>query len=295
LTERVGNGIVVCSDKYKGGFFMGAYDSASPLSLTELMSALNEYPHEVSKGLLREHRFVSLLDAGCGTNDSLAKHVINRGARYIGMDSKSTKIADGKTIPNADLLRWKLRAEHRTTQTRCPFIISPTDIFKIQEDPTLVADIIHMRFVLMHIPQSQWENLLWKLRTRAKKIILIEYDWSTFSCSHRYKKYVEDFEKLSLRFMKGLGVDPYVGSKLKLLAEKISPQVTYQEHQRPEGSYLKDLLALSLMQKDLAAERGLKDFAEQFTIVQNAFEEFIRRGTPIPFTPPLICSTTIAL
>lgn len=271
---------------------MSAYTGAVPLSMAELMTALGAFPHEVSTNILRPMSFASFLDAGCGTNPALAQYVIEqKGAFYVGIDNGIMKDAKGRPVDTERYMQANLRRRYAHVIKK-PFETYKGDVCNMPPE-IQAADVVHMRFVLMHMSAEDAAIAIKQLVPRAKKALLLaEYNWATMKSTDRFKIHIENFVEASLQFMKAFKVNPYIGQSLPALTAHL-PAVTHATHQRAEGSYLSELIALCIMQKERAQQANMPRTMEKFQALEGLFKFFIQKETPIIFTPPAICTALI--
>ncbi len=106
------------------------------------------YPHQVSCMLLDDITFRSLLDAGAGPSTMLAEYIANgRGADYYAVDN-GKMVVNGQDKFFSDILSEKLAQRGITVDVR------NADICNLPYQDNFV-DVVHVRFVMMHLPHDQ--------------------------------------------------------------------------------------------------------------------------------------------
>lgn len=148
------------------------------------------YPFSVSKEVTGEDiSGKTFLDIGCGSNTQLGMYVKENGGSYVAFD-KQRQFLDiqqdsGFTIVEGDIVTYS--------------------------NP-LLFDIVHTRFVLMHIPPEDQTGVIRKILSISKeRALFLEFDWNTFEDGGPV---TSQFRDLSLGFMKGCGINPFIGGSL---------------------------------------------------------------------------------
>lgn len=227
------------------------------------------YPNQVSCRVLDTLKFSSLIDAGAGTGTSLAEYVIRRGASYTAFDFKPEMVAQMN-----DGLRTK-------NLPACAVEANILDISPLFNS----ADVVHERFVFMHLSEADQPNAMNNLLYIANRnIVLLEYNWRTMESS-RHTAELERFRECAFPFMELLHIDPYAGETMQLLVRDMMPHGWYEfkRDQRPEGNYTSELITLCAVQCNIARRIGNADLAERSAKLKEAFSV-----SPIEFVPPEI-------
>lgn len=230
----------------------------------------NKYPHELSCKVLIDPKDKSVLDVGAGPNLMLSEYVNNKGGSYVPLDI------------NLEALK-----SHETGLSFCHIIGDIRDNEVIQEVYRCNFDIIHTRFLLMHLPKEDRPKVLEALIDAGKEqVVFLEHDWQSFHGSSQINK----FRDFVLGFADELGFDFFYGSKLEAEAQAATDQeVTVKKHQRPEGLYYYELgprvkSFRSILKKTQASEKKVKQFEEIITLIN--FEAELPQ--PHGFVPPAV-------
>ena len=225
------------------------------------------YPNQVSCRVLDALEFSSLIDAGAGTGTSLAEYVIGRGATYTAFDFKPEMVAQmNEGLQAKDLPARAIEAN----------ILNISPMFNS-------ADVVHERFVFMHLPTADQPDAMNNLLYIANRnIVLLEYNWRTMESS-RHAEELERFRECAFPFMELLHIDPYAGETLQNLVRDMMPHGWYEfkRDQRPEGDYTSELITLCDVQSNIARRMGNADLAERSAKLKEAFSV-----SPIKFIPP---------
>jgi hypothetical protein len=261
---------------------------------------LFEYPHKISCELLAPflRNGVLVMDAGCGTNSRLGEMVINRGAKYLGVDNG--RVTYGKTGPSYSNIESLKRDLERKFWRRSDASLSlyDSDINSgLPEVP--VADVVHVRFLLRDVQPAERISLLQKLRPKARlAMVFLEEDWSVFGSTSKYANHVDNLKEYVTELMAKLGRSEkslFLGKHLPATVEKAYScgGVEGRVFDRPDGGDLSDLVAFSEVYGELAHKNGFVGLANHLRDVKGAFEYFQQKSVPIFFTPPNICAVVV--
>jgi ubiquinone/menaquinone biosynthesis C-methylase UbiE len=133
------------------------------------------YPQAVTEKLLDSFPVGSgnwgLLDIGCGSSDALANYVYQRDGYYFGLDVNEQMLGTLQEV------LWKKVKNY----TLLPYDVAERGL-EIFSDNTF--EVVHIRFVLMHIPDPGKRVKIIREAIRVTKsggrVLLMEWDWSTF-------------------------------------------------------------------------------------------------------------------
>ena len=246
------------------------------------------YPHQVSVQILSNLTFAGLLDAGSGPDTKLAKYVVHeRKANYNAFDNGKT-VVDGHEESFSQILVNNLEKEGIRGN------VYQADVRRIPGwMPS--ADIVHQRFVLMHLPgQDVRGKVLRDLFSIAvHHLILMEYNWRSVT-STKDQETLNRFVSMSYQLMMIARVDPFVGESLKdLVASELPPgqnrSYLFKTFLRPEGPYSSELIQLCRMQSGLAERLGESELSVGFIRLGDQLER-----SPIFFVPAEICVAIIS-
>ncbi|MEK7459964.1 MAG: methyltransferase domain-containing protein [Patescibacteria group bacterium] len=247
----------------------------------EEMDRLKEtaYPSWLSGTVLNKFDLdgKKVLDSGAGPNSMLAVFVFEKGGTYVHLDCREDVLATMKS---------QLDSIGR------PYHGVQADLTKKLDFPDKFFDIVHQRFVLMHIaPEKRKQVLEESLRVAKESVVLIEYDWRMFQ-STKNPETIERIKHLAFPFFERFSADPYMGEKFEELFSEIDTGIEYsiQRFRREENvSNTPDLIGL-LKSFSSAAKHVLKDedLAHKFG---NLIEELEK--SPISYSPPDYVVATI--
>jgi hypothetical protein len=234
------------------------------------------YPNQVSRGLLDSIGFSSCIDAGAGTGTSMAEYVIGRGASYTAFDFKPEMVAQ---------MNDGLRAKN------LPACAIEANILNI---PATVgrADVVHERFVLMHLSSADRSRAVGNLLDVANRnVLLMEYNWRTMRSS-RHSAMLKRFEESAHEFMELVGIDPYAGETMQKLVRSTLLRGRYEfvRDQRPEGDYTSEFIALCEVQNAVARRLGRLALAEKAENLKVMLSD-----SPIVFVPPEVVVAVIQI
>lgn len=242
------------------------------------------YPHYVSCQLLSEIGFRSLIDAGAGPDAKLAQYVVQeRGAEYSAFDVGKTSMA-GAERNFADIMRDKLREQGITAR------VFHADIRDIPPEVGR-ADVVHERFVLMHLPdEARHAALTGLLAIADHKVILMEYNWRPIG-SAAHSSLISRFVEMSFEVMRLFHVDAFAGETMQPLVRQIVDDEKYEfkSFLRAEGNYSMELVQLSLMQSRLAIRAGNNALAQELKKLADKIER-----SPVTFVPAEIVAAVIS-
>ena len=232
------------------------------------------YPNQVSCKVLDTLEFSSCIDAGAGTGTSLAEYIIGRGASYTAFDFKPEIVAQ---------MNDGLRAKNLSARA------VEANILDI---PATVghADVVHERFVLMHLSQADRSKAFANLLDIAdRNLLLLEYNWRTMRSSH-HSTTLKLFEEGAYAFMELLHIDPYAGEAMRGLVHDTLPHGQYEfgRDLRTEGNYTSELIALCEVQSVVARRMGRLDLAEKSANLKAMLSD-----SPIEFVPPEVVIAVI--
>jgi ubiquinone/menaquinone biosynthesis C-methylase UbiE len=240
------------------------------------------HPGDTTRLLLSSYNLAhhSLLDVGCGPNPELAYDMHVRGCEYSGIDINPAMIeAFGK---QAGDLRIPYEDVRLGDARHIPF----TDGF----------NFTHMRFVLAHMPPSDWQRaIIETIRCCTRCAFFLEYDWGVMSASGAEDaRVLGRFIDLSRRLAKYLGLNLDMGTGLynQVLESALmfGADAQEQRHLRPEDDYTNELLYFTQIGIVLAAQHDLADIAHGMARVQDMLLE-----RPIHFVPMQIVSVTVTV
>jgi hypothetical protein len=244
-----------------------------------------EYPDAVSQSILDNLEFTSMVDAGCGPSDAMARYAASRGASYNGFDNGRV-VENGAEVSMALVLQRKIFARGFNGS------VYIGDITKI---PTGIsnADLVHERFVLMHVDRDQWHTAVSEmLKIANKQLVFAEWDWKTLD-SRRHAMMIQKFKKAAWEMMMLLKIDPLAGTHMWRDIPQYVPadaKVTKWENHREEGDYTKEFAAKCSSLIVMANRLGRSDLEDVFV---EMVEELSYRV--VNFTPPMICGITVEL
>lgn len=266
---------------------LNIYATPVPPSVTRLMDVLT-FPHHVSREVLWDLEFTSLIDAGAGKDSRLAEYVVNeRGARYTGIDIGREEV-DGRSIPFTELLGDRLRAMGVAAE------LIEADVRALPPG-VRPADVVHARFVLMHLsPDDRRRALEQMLRVARAHVVLLEYSWRTIG-SDTHAALIGGFVDRTFDLMAEVHADPYSGEKLEALARDVAGDRRRRARtfHLPEDDHTEQFVVLCQMQADIAHRHGRPDLAREFKAVEDALEATRRSGEPIRMTSAAIHTVVI--
>lgn len=255
----------------------------SPVEVDRLKNF--DYPFTVSRSVLEEISFDSLLDSGAGLNIKLAEYTVNdRKAKYSAFDSGKSLVGD-MVQTFADIMRSELVQKGIQADT------FSADVRNIPAG-IMPADVVHQRFVFMHLSEADRRIALSELLRLAKKaVVLLEYDWSTIR-STNHSEILDQFIQMSFKTMNLFDVDPHAGENLKSIVSEavVGPNVEFKNFQREEGDYTDEIIKLCKMQSELCKRAGESQLFESFIELANTLEL-----SPITFVPPSVVCAKITI
>jgi hypothetical protein len=280
------------------GVEMGVYDSHVPEEVIKAVERMSKYPNEVSVALLKPVEMSIILDAGCGVATEIAQYCIGyKNAHYFGVDSAWAINSEGVKEPLVSIFHRKLMSvagSRVCNQTS----LRDFDLRTIGNRLLPELDVVHMRFVLMHLSPADRRLVLEQLAMlQPKVLVLVERDYSLFDPGTSKTHWVlKSFIETSLEFQQQVGADPYAGQSMETLAEELWPgKCMFKVFQQPAGEYWQDLLDLCLLQWSLAEQRSMKEFAVKFKESLTAFQFIQERDQALVFTPPALRTAVVEM
>jgi hypothetical protein len=266
---------------------LSVYATPVPSSVTKLMDAL-DFPHAVSTEVLGELEFGSLLDVGAGKDVRLAEHVVRqRGARYTALDFGREEGPDGTTT-FAEAMRARLRSAG---------LVATAVEGDVRDIPASVApaDVVHQRFVFMHLtPADRRRALAEMLRLAKRHVVLLDYAWRTFA-STSHPRLVSEFVEKTYALMAIVNADPHAGEALSALAREVAPQAAIAKRvfELPEGDHAHQLFVLCPLQADIARGVQRPDLAAVFEATEAELRALRARGEPFRMTSAQIHAVVV--
>ncbi len=213
------------------------------------------YPCKVSCHLLHSliRAEATICDLGCGPSVELERYASEHGVVYFPLDlRKSALISKAAT---------KMRAVHASVES-LPF-----------ERRSMT--ISHMRFVLMHLPESsRYRAIKEALRITRECCIFLEYDWSSIDGP----KPIRDFRAFAFDVL-GKHMDLLYGSKLAVEVQSCvssANSMSEQSFLRPPGNYTHELIDMAIALKGLLLQEQatLDGFISKFQELSAAAAHF---------------------
>lgn len=240
------------------------------------LKEMRDYPNRVSAELLGSNLDGKIvLDVGSGSQSELGKYVGEQGGTYIAFDISDQmlrEIEKGLVGIGISFLGVLGDAE------RLPFGNGK-------------VDIVHHRFVLMHLPENrQKESIKEALRVAKERVLLLEHNWNTLR-SVNNREQIERLRELSLKFASHLKIDLNLGDRLSELVQEFAQDSTViiQRFDREEGNYTPELISLLRSATEIS-KKIIRDeeLARGFEELRTEFEH-----SPITFVPPEIVAAVI--
>ena len=229
-----------------------------------------EYPNEVSRRILGDLQFESLIDAAAGPGTGIAEYVVReRGATYAAFDLN----------PGMVTMLWNGVTEKGITAN-----IFEADVLDIPAEVGH-ADVVHSRFLLMHLSSNEKRRkaLAGMLSIADRYVLLLEYNWRTMEAP--FVPEVDAFKKLSLALMEQLHIDPYAGETMQGFVQELVPEGWFQfKHDQRATGDPSELVQLCEVQSNFAMKLGITDLASEFI---NLAAKILDRQA-FEFTPPEI-------
>ncbi len=260
-----------------------------------------DWPNLVSEGFVEcissGINITSLLDAGCGPGTQMAETCQKLGIAYTGFDNG--KLSSMWTTPYegwiSSILRRNLNEKGlKGTAIYADVLDVTSESFEGRNpDPRNndLYDIVHMRFVLMHLMSCDWDRaIINMIKLSLKRVILMEYDWQSVT-SKSHPKEIAELVELFQRFATLVNLDLYAGRKLKQIAERgYGYPANYSVSSRPEGKFVSELLSKIPSAISIAKQLGKLDLAEAF---EKKMDEINSIADEITITPAQIHSLII--
>ncbi len=203
-----------------------------------------EWSNQVSKSIIEavceNIPFARILDAGCGPGTQMAEICNSLKKLYFGFDNGKTE--DGELI--SEVLKENLFEKNIPGVITYGSVLDDIDTLDINfQNNQNQPDIIHMRFVLMHMPKVMWKQVIKNMVNAAlDKVVLIEYDWiSVKSSSH--PDLIEGCIKTFEKFANLVNLDLYAGGKVKNNVDELGYSANYNIYSRAEGKFADELLS----------------------------------------------------
>ena len=193
-----------------------------------------EYPLHVSTQVLGEDLSQKrVLDIGAGPNTKLGEFVQNHGGHYAALDISQPFLAaqQGKGFDAV-----------QGTAVELPI-------------GTETADIVHMRFVLMHLsPEARARAITEAFRAGKERVIFVDFSRRDMQGSQAIKCYF-DFQ---IAMMHRLGIEPFMGEKLgnevkQVLTGEANARISERVFQEGKGNFYHELLPLIAMERKIYA------------------------------------------
>jgi hypothetical protein len=243
------------------------YDAAVADSEKQRLEDI-KFPHDVSCTILKNFSFTSLIDAGAGPDARLAQYVVReRKAKYAALDFGKVVI-DGEEKAFSTILSGKLQ------QLNIPAQIFYADICNIPSEIER-ADIVHERFVLMHLSIEKQRKAIQELIRIAKTaVVLLEYNWNTIR-STQYADLTTSFLETSCSLGKVVQFDPLAGETLKTRVPEIignEREIAFWSFPRPEGDYTAELIQLCTVLGRTARLAGSMNLANKYANIANRLQ-----------------------
>ena len=225
-----------------------------------------EWPSFVSLEVVGENvSGRTILDLGAGPNITMNDFAKEHGASYVAFDMVHDFSKEQKNN-EADAVRGAVEG--------LPFKNGS-------------ADIVHTRFVLMHLsPEARERAIKEAIRTSKGKCIFIEYDWGTFHGGEN----INHFRDLAISFLQQKGIDPFMGAILKNEIENSlsgqEAEVKENRFHRENGDYYRELMPLIQSIKKAAEQTGDVELVKKFSILENKINNDSQESSPGGFIPP---------
>ncbi len=272
------------------------YQVGAPTSEVRRLENL-EWPNEVSKSILEALHagipITSLLDAGAGPGTQMAELCYKLDIEYRAFDNgkMSTPVGD---VYMADILKRNLWDKGLLGSSVVADVLTVgLDSFGDRNydlrDNSL-PDIVHMRFVLMHLPACEWAMAIMNMLMLAqKRLILMEYDWRTVKSSS-HPTLIEESVKTFERFAKLVNLNLYAGRNLTNEANGFGYPVTECVYSRAEGHYAQELASKLPTGIETARKIGEIDLANE---LQNIMDTILGYGNGLTLVPAEIHAVVI--
>jgi len=223
-----------------------------------------EYPTQISEEVLgADIKGKTVLDLGSGPNDTLGKFAREHGASYVAFDIHAGFLKkqreSGSTVVQGDIERLPFKEKG--------------------------ADIVHERFVLMHLLPDERRNAIRGMINAAKeRAEFLEWDWGTVDGDELTRR----FRDFAIQFMRERGIEPLMGQKLKKEIEEVAAgqdvSIAEQRHNRgPEQDYAA-LIAFIKSMKEVALNMGNQRLAEGAEKFIEEFKRESKKENPGDFT-----------
>ncbi|HVX91393.1 MAG TPA: class I SAM-dependent methyltransferase [Candidatus Paceibacterota bacterium] len=268
-----------------GEFYRGK--GVSPEELRRLNSL--KRPNERSQELLNQLDMTNknLLDVGAGSNPELGSYMKVRNGGYTAIDVNPAMVASmNEAFKSAGL----------------PYESKQEDIVAGTSFASESFDVAHERFVLMNIkPETRAAAIQEMVRVAKEGVVLMEYDWSTFS-STSHPELIASVKQFVERVFTTTNTDPYMGGKLEAAVREALPDSSYTKERflEPESpTFLPEMLALmeSIQANAKRYEESLSDesqrnMAKMAGTMAGMLAVQLEKDQP-SFIPPAIDSVTI--
>lgn len=248
------------------------YEIGAPVSEIKRLENFEnfDWPNEVSRSIIEAIKagtpIASLLDAGAGPGTQMAKICQKLEISYTAFDKgKLSNTSDD--ILMSEVLRKNLADEGlKGSSIYADVLDVDQDSFEGRNpDPRNndLPDLVHMRFVLMHLGQGFWGMAITNMvKLARKRVILMEYDWRSVSSSS-HPIFMEGLLVAMEDFASLVNLDLYSGSKIGKAAQSFGYPANHNTYSRSEGSYGKELLDKIPAAAEIAKKLGDFELAKR--------------------------------
>ncbi len=246
------------------------YEAEVPSAELRRLQVL-EYPLSVSKSLLpHEIAWRTVLDVGAGPNTLFGHYISRRNGLYTAVDVNPLWLEKHKELGFETLV---------ASVTQLPLAAR-------------AVDIGHVRFVLMHLSESDRLRAVREvLRVSGSSAIFIEYDWMHMGGP----SVVEDFKGTALEFFAFMGIEPYMGGKLRGLVDaqrSDNTRLAYREIMSVTDDY-GELVQLAESMADFARQSGQTVLKEKLLWRAAELVALSCRSRPPHFRRADVCSVVV--
>lgn len=232
-----------------------------------------EYPNFVSEELIgKDIQGKKILDLGAGPGTALGNFAKRHGADYVAFDINEIFLKEQSRDGN-------------------PAVRGRAEILPFLNDS---VDIVHTRFVLMHLPpERRKEAIIEAARVAREKAFFLEYDWNNFKGG----EVVDRFRDFALRFMKDFKIEAMMGAFLKKDIEESlagsGAAVLEKRFHREAGDYYAELLPLARAIKAQVEKRNDPVLSSEYASIFDVLESEAKKEKPEKFIPPDIVSVEV--